>query len=84
MENASRIQLINCQIKSLEIAKAVAGAIDTIEKVAGIHSVHIEMDGTFICPDINLDELNETPMETVLAEVMKQQLAYNFEHGIQQ
>lgn len=79
----SRVQLINCQIKSLEIAKQVAAAVDTIEKVAGIRSVYIEMDGTFVCPDIDFDQLNETPMEKLFADVLKQQLEYNMENGIQ-
>lgn len=80
---ASRIRLVSCQIKSLEIAKAVAGALDTVEKQAGIHSVYMEMDDCFICPDIDLDELNETPMERVLASVMKQQLRRNLKTGFQ-
>lgn len=83
MEPESRIQLIRCQIKSLEAAKAVAAAVDVIEKVAGIRSVYIEMDETFICPDIDLDELNETPMEKVLSQVMRQQRDHNFATGFQ-
>jgi hypothetical protein len=73
----SRIRLTGCQIKSLEIAKEVAAALDTLEKLTGIHSVYIELKDCFVCPDIEIDKLNETPMERVLASCMKQQYAVN-------
>lgn len=73
----SRIRLTGCQIKSLEIAREVARALDTIEKVSGIHSVYVEMKDCFVCPDIEIDKLNETPMERVLSNVMRQQYAVN-------
>jgi predicted transcriptional regulator len=50
----ARIRLTGCQIKSLEIARALAKALDVLEKQSGIGSVYIEMNDCFICPDINL------------------------------
>lgn len=75
----ARIRLTGCQIKSLEIARAVAAALDTIEKQSGIHSVYIEMDRCFVCPDIDLDALNATPMESLLSGILKQQYERNVE-----
>lgn len=79
----SRIQLIGCQIKSLEIAQEVASALDVIEKVAGIHNVHIDMDECFVCPDIDLDGLDKTPMQKIFANVLRQQLRHNLKSGKQ-
>lgn len=79
----STIGLYGCQIKSLEIAREVAAALDVIEKQAGIHSVTIEMDECFVCPDINLDALDKTPMERVLSSVMRDQLQVNLKTGRQ-
>lgn len=80
---ASRIRLVGCQIKSLEIARAVADALDVVEKQAGIYSVHIDVEQCFVCPDINLERLNDTPMRRVFAGALKQQLALNRKNGDQ-
>lgn len=50
----SKITLANCQIKSDEKFKAVAQAIDVLEKETFIRSGLIEFSGMFICPDIDL------------------------------
>jgi hypothetical protein len=62
----SEIKLTGCQIKSIEILRNVCEALDTIEKQAGICSVMIRFDDCFICPDIDIDLLNRTPMEQIL------------------
>lgn len=62
----SEIKLTGCQVKSIEILREVCEALDTIEKKAGICSVMIVFDDCFICPDIDIDLLNRTPMERVI------------------
>ncbi|MGI8655466.1 MAG: hypothetical protein ACR2LC_09630 [Pyrinomonadaceae bacterium] len=79
----ARIRLAGCQIKSLEIARALAKALDMLEEKSGIGSVYIEMNDCFVCPDINLLRMNRTPMEKVFANVMRQQLKKNLESGFQ-
>lgn len=66
------IKLSNLQIKSLEKAKKVAAALTIIEEEAGIHEVRITIDDCFICPWIDLNELNATPMERLLQPIFKQ------------
>lgn len=68
----SKIHIENCQIKSLEKAKAVAAALDSLEKEMGIHSVLISFKDNFICPDIDLNILHNSsdPMERTLGELL--------------
>jgi len=56
-KNRSLLHIENCQIKSLEKAKLVAQALDTLEKECGIHETMISFKGMFICPDIDLTKL---------------------------
>lgn len=79
----ARIRLTGCQIKSLEIARGIAKALNVLEEKSGIGSVYMEMNDCFVCPDINLLRLNRTPMEKILASIMRQQLKKNLETGFQ-
>lgn len=67
----SLIHIENCQIKSLEKAKAVAKALDILEKEMGIHEVEISFKNMFICPDIDLTILanSKQPMEKLIGEL---------------
>lgn len=65
------IHLKNIQIKSTEIARRLAGALDEIESLCGIHETRLTITNPFICPDIDLDDLDEDGMEGTLREVLK-------------
>jgi hypothetical protein len=69
-KSKSHILLKSMQIKSLGKAKKLAYALDIIEIECGIHSVIIELDDTFVCPDIDISKLNETPMEKLLQKIL--------------
>ena len=60
------IILDGIQIKSIEKAKKLAKALDIIEKECGIHETRITIKRAFICPDIDIASLSNTPMECVL------------------
>jgi len=64
-----KIILRNIQVKSLEKAQKLAKALEVIEEECGIFEVEIEIDNIFICPWINLSELQNTGMEKLLAEL---------------
>jgi len=66
-----KIILENLQVKSLSKAKKLAMALEIIEEECGIHEVEITIDGFFICPWINIDELNTTEMEKLLATLFR-------------
>lgn len=71
----AEIQLRNCQIKSLAIARKVAKHLVEIESVAGIKETRITFIDCFICPDISdeqLDTLNRTPTEKVVRSIIRQ------------
>jgi hypothetical protein len=57
----SLIHIENCQVKSLEKARILAKCLDTIEKEIGIKSVVISFKDCFICPDIDLTQLSNSP-----------------------
>ena len=65
-----KITLDALQIKSLEKAKKLAQALNIIEEECGIHEVEIELKGIFICPWIDIDKLNKTPMEKLLRDII--------------
>jgi hypothetical protein len=67
----SLIHIENCQIKSLNKAKAVAAALDIIEKEMGVGPVRIRFKNCFICPDIDLMQLYKSVdrMEVVLGRI---------------
>lgn len=67
----SRICLSAIQIKSLEKAKVMAAALNTLEEECGIHEVEIRIEDVFICPWVDLDKLNATPMEKLLSGLLK-------------
>lgn len=71
MKGRSKISLDNCQIKSAEKFKAVAQAIDLIEKETFIGSGLISFSGMFICPDIDLVQFYKSgdPTERLLAVI---------------
>lgn len=60
----------NLQIKSLKKAKLLAKSISVIEEECGIHQVRITIKDIWVCPDINLNELNKTPTEILLKDLL--------------
>jgi hypothetical protein len=65
----SKITLENLQVKSIEKAKKLAHALEIIEEECGIHEVEINIKGFFLCPWINVHELDASEMEKILAEI---------------
>lgn len=67
----SKVTLENCQIKSAEKFKAVAAALDILEKETFIKSGLICFSGMFICPDIDLVQFYKSgdPTERLLATI---------------
>lgn len=61
-----KITLENLQVKSLEKAKRLAYAINIIEEECGIHEVEITFKDFFICPWIDLQDLDSTEMEKLV------------------
>lgn len=72
MRKRSRITIANCQVKSIEIARELCKALDTIEKMCGIESVEICFEQNFICPDIDLTLLSNSldPMERLIGQLL--------------
>lgn len=70
-KHITEIIIKNWQVKSLKKAKLLAKALDIIEKEIWIHCVKITLDTMFICPDININLLNKTPMQKILRDIMK-------------
>jgi hypothetical protein len=64
-----KITLENLQVKSLEKAKKLAKALEIIEEECGIHEVEISIDGFFVCPWIDLTQMQSSGMEKLLAEL---------------
>jgi hypothetical protein len=54
------------QIKSEEIFRRFAAAVETIEQICGIHSTRITLKNVFFCPDIDREHCRQTPMERLL------------------
>lgn len=67
--NRGKITLENLQVKSLEKAKKLAKALETIEEECGIHEVEIEISGFFICSWIDIAQLQNSGMEKLIAEL---------------
>ena len=67
--NRGKIELKNLQVKSLEKAKKLAKALEVIEEECGIHEVEIEISGFFVCPWIDLTQMQSTGMEKLVAEL---------------
>ena len=70
-EYITEIIIKKWQIKSLEKAKKIAKAIETIEMECGIHECKITFSECFFCPDIDLNKLIDTPMEECLKEIIE-------------
>ena len=66
-----KIILESLQIKSLDKARKLAQALTVIEEECGIHEVKIELKDIFICPWIDTDQLDGTPMEKLLRDIIK-------------
>ena len=66
----SEIKLTGIQIKSLDKLEILSELLDEIEKEFGIKEVRITLDDCFICPDIDLKELSDTPMNKVLKDII--------------
>lgn len=67
----SKITFEGIQIKSLEKARIFAEALNTIEIECGVKSVRITIKDLFLCPEINLKDLNKTTMERLLQKIFK-------------
>ncbi len=65
-----KIILESLQIKSFDKARKLAQALTVIEEECGIHEVKIELEDIFICPWIDIDQLNGTPMEELLRDII--------------
>lgn len=70
----SKIILKGIQIKSLEKAKKLAEAINTIEEECGIHSVEIVFKDTFVCPWIDFNEMDKTEMEILVRDILTKKI----------
>lgn len=68
--NRPHILLEGIQIKSLEKAQRLAAALSVIEEECGIHEVKITITGPFICPWIDLTQLDRTHMERLLRDLL--------------
>lgn len=68
-KNLSKITLENLQIKNLEKAQKLARALEIIEEECGIHEVEIEIKGFFVCPWIDLTQMQNSGMEKLLVEL---------------
>lgn len=68
----SKIILKHIQIKSLKKARKLARHLDKIEKNVGIQSVAFELRNSFVCPDVEIEKLNKTPMEKTLRKLIKE------------
>jgi len=64
------IVLDSLQFKSLEIIRTICEAVSTIEVHGGIHSTRITIVNPFICPDIRLDKLCNTPTEILFRDIL--------------
>jgi hypothetical protein len=64
-----KISLENLQVKNLEKAKKLAKALEIIEEECGIHEVEISINGFFVCPWIDITQMQNTGMEKLLAEL---------------
>lgn len=65
----SRIILENLQVKNLDKAKRLAEALAIIEEECGIHEVEVSINGFFVCPWIDLTQMQSSGMERLLAEL---------------
>ena len=65
------IVLKNLQVKSLEKAKKLAYALNTIEEECGIHEVRFTFQNVFFCPWIDKEQCRATPMERFLLEILE-------------
>ncbi len=71
MNSKPRIILEGLQIKSLEKARKLAHALNTIEEECGIKNVNIVFKDIFVCKWIRLDDLDETEMECLIRDLIK-------------
>lgn len=70
-ERKPRIILQGLQIKSLDKAKKLAAALNTIEEECGIREVEIIFKDIFVCAWIKMDDLKETEMECLIRDLLK-------------
>ena len=67
----SEIILKNLQIKSLKKAKLLCKALNIIEEETGIKEVKLTLENVFVCPWIDLNKLDSTPMENLLRKIVE-------------
>ncbi len=65
-----KIIIESLQIKSIDKARKLSQALSIIEEECGIHEVKIEFKDMFVCPWIDMDKLNDTPMERLLRSIL--------------
>lgn len=66
----SEIKLTGLQIKSIKKLEKFSALLDEMEKEFGIREVMFIMDDCFICPDINLSDLKDTPMNKLIIKLI--------------
>ncbi len=64
------ILLDGIQVKSLEKAQRLAAALNVIEEECGIHEVRLTIREPFVCPWIDLTQLDGTPMERLVRDML--------------
>lgn len=79
------IKLTGVQIKSLAKARKVARALDTLEVECGIGPTWITFENVFLCPDIDWNKLDKTPMQRsmrkIVAGIMKRKRRQGYYTG---
>jgi len=66
------IVLNHIQIKSLKAFKKLAKALTVIEEECGIKETRITIKGVFFCPWIDKSKCEDTPMEKLLIDIVKE------------
>lgn len=66
------IAIVGLQVKSIEKARLLAEALDVIEVECGVGSIQIRFTDMFVCPDIQWDSFETTPMERLVRRCLSQ------------
>lgn len=61
----------SCQFKSLESLQRFCAALNEIEEQTSIHEANITLKDVWVCPWIDLEKLNNTPMEILIRDLVK-------------
>lgn len=66
----SEIVFRNINIKSIAKLRLLASLIEKIEEEVCIWVTKITIENSFVCPDIDIEHFNNTPMEKVIKEIV--------------